>query len=59
MNPIKFVPIVTIAAIGLSAVPAQAFTVGGNPEYSENGLPTVLSVINETQVLPPGDTKFS
>ena len=54
----KCFPIVAIAATSFFAVPAQAFSVGGTPTYSSNGLPTQLSVANEVQI-PDGDIKFN
>ncbi|NEQ54393.1 MAG: hypothetical protein F6K11_30400 [Leptolyngbya sp. SIO3F4] len=58
MNLIKLSPAVAVTAISCLAIPVQAFTIVGNPDYSKDGLPTELSVNNEAQILD-GDTQFT
>ena len=58
MNLIKFSPVVTAVVISLLAAPAQAFSIGGNPSYATNALPTELSVNNEVRI-SDGDTQFT
>ncbi|MEM9486485.1 MAG: hypothetical protein AAGA83_22650 [Cyanobacteria bacterium P01_F01_bin.116] len=58
MNVIKFSRIATATAISLWVLPAHAFTIGGQPSYSEHGLPSELSINNAVQV-DDGDTQFT
>ena len=58
MNLKILVPITVATAATLAAVPAEAFTLSGNPTYTPNGLPTELSVTNET-IVSDGDINFS
>ncbi len=58
MNLIKLSSAITAITISLSAIPAQAFSIGGNASYTSNGLPAELSVTNEVQI-PDNDTQFT
>lgn len=57
MNPIKLFPILAVAATGLATLPAQAFQVNGDASYTTDGLPTTLSVDNESGAV--GDLQFT
>lgn len=58
MSLIKFAPVVTVTALSLFALPAQAFSLAGESSHTSDGLLTELSVVNEVYI-PDEDIQFT